>query len=673
MRALLQNISILRKGALGFLLFLCFVLATANAATAANLPLCDNDYMESMADTEEMQKLKADFREKKKKFSELCDQLKEQGLDLERHKKDGFFLRLFGFKENFDDYQKRHEQQIAKLPKDLRDEFETAQKGLQDAYSKMYTAAVYVNKEVDKNFEVLNKAMSQAAASPALGSNIVTSNSAFDQVVANNYKAGRLNDEDLKQLESTGDFNPNAVISDVKLSNESCRVEQMEKKYQSSCYSCLVIKTILEKFIDACTRVNDLCREAAVKVLLIATLIWAAFWTFRTISSLSSLEPASLVQTLLVQFFKILFAYVVIESGMDTFLIYVVTPILTAGADFGKALLDSTNELLSLTPTSEYTYSGVKYLSADMLNKIMGFTESLDRVTSTNLVIGHALTCHSTHAGAWVNKTIFGFSIVVPNIWIWICGALIWFSGFMMTLSIGYYLLDISFKIGIAILVFPVTMALWPFSWTKSKVAACIKTMLTSAGTFAFLAITTSYAVVLISKSLRNIVELKKRIAAGDVRWINDTFDITGPYFILLLFAYFYSLKLIGSNATYVGKFFGGGLLSGASPMHSNMTMMTDIAKKSAVGLTKVVTSPVQRAAGRAMDKVADATLGAASRYVGRKAGQAGRGFKRFTGRAANATRRFFTGSGGSSGNGASNGGKPGLFRRIGNLFRRRK
>lgn len=402
-----------------------------------------------------------------------------------------------------------------------------------------------------------------------------------------------------------------------KLTNDTCEIDKMEARYQSSCYSCLVIKTLLEKFIAAAVKTNDLCRKAGVQILLIATLLWAAFWGINTISSLASLEPASMVNTLLLQGFKILFAYVVIESGVDVFLIYVVDPILIAGADFGTALLNGTESQLNFTPSPDYTYGGVEFLSADLMNKVLGFTESLDRVASTNLVIGHALTCHATHAGAWINSTIVGFHFIFPNIWIWLCGAVIWFAGFMLVLAVGYYLLDMSFKIGIAIMAFPVLMGLWPFSLTSGKVMSCVKTILTSAATFAFLAITTSYGMSMISVSLRDIATLKQEIARGNSIWVSETFDITGPYFLIILFAYFYSFLLVGSTIKeYVNKFFGGGIAANAMPMHSEMTRMTDIAKKATVGAAKVAGGAVAGGAGKVVGAAADATLGRAYRFV---------------------------------------------------------
>lgn len=365
----------------------------------------------------------------------------------------------------------------------------------------------------------------------------------------------------------------------------ACQVAEMKKRYQSSCFSCLVVRELLKSFLEASTKVYTLCRDAGVQILLIGTILWVAFFVLKQVSSLSNIEPASLVNTLLQQFFKILVAYVVIVSGANTFINYVVNPLLDAGADFGIGILDSSAGTLSVEPSSKYTYEGNSVLSGNVLNKILAFNEQVDRVTSTNLVIGHALTCHSVHAGAWAHVDIWIATVVLPNIWIWLCGAAIWFAGFMLTLAISYYLLDISFKIGISIIIFPIVMGLWPFAPTQNKVFLCIQTILRSAALFGFLAIATSYAMTLISESLRDINTLYDKINAGDAAWISETFEITGPYFIIIIFCYLYAIKLVGSVVTdYLNKFFSGGLSSGSSPMHSELTRVTDMAKHVTVG-----------------------------------------------------------------------------------------
>ena len=423
-------------------------------------------------------------------------------------------------------------------------------------------------------------------------------------------------------------------------SNRSCDVKGMQQKYQSSCYACIVVKTLLEKFLNASTKVYDLCREAGVQVLLIGAMIWVAFFVLKQVASLTNIEPASMVGTLLTQFFKIMFAYVVIVSGADTFIIYVVNPLLSAGADFGIGILQSAEKTLDTTLSAEYTYSGVSMVSADILNRIIGFIEGVDRTVSTNLVIGHALTCHATHAGAWVDATAKGIPIIIPNIWIFICGVLIWFAGFMMTLSICYYLLDITFKLGLAIMIFPVVMGLWPFSITSGKLGLCIATILRSAAIFAFLAITTSYAMSLISVSLRDIPELYDRIEMGDSTWISDTFDITGSYFIIILFVYLYSIKLIGVTISdYVDQFFSGGLAAKATPMHSEMTRMTDIAKKATMGVAAYGKDVVAHQGGKALGGLAGVTIGKAAKFVKKYANEEDAGSKKSNNAASNAGR----------------------------------
>lgn len=244
----------------------------------------------------------------------------------------------------------------------------------------------------------------------------------------------------------------------------------------------------------------------------------------------------------------------------------------------------------------------------------MFFAQNLDKNVSTNLVIGHAMTCWSMNGGAW------DFSLFkMVNLWLWFCGALIWFVGFMLTLGIGYYLLDISFKLGFAIMALPVVIGLWPFNVTKGKVTAVISIMLKAAGTFVFLALTTTYALAMINVALRDVPTLFAKIEAGDAIWISNTFDLTGPYFLIILFVYLYSMKLISSTVSdYVDKFFKDSVFGGADPMHGKLTQMTDFAKQQAM-------RPVKWAGGKASDAVKKlATEGAAKAGKGVQA--AGKG-----------------------------------------------
>lgn len=393
-----------------------------------------------------------------------------------------------------------------------------------------------------------------------------------------------------------------------------CNIAKMQELYQGKCYSCVIIKTLMETFLNACSKAYDITSEAGVKLLVLGALVWMAFFVMKNVSSLSNIEPGAMMNTLTVFLFKVMVAYILITSGLGVLIKYTINPLLTAGADFGIAFMSVTSDI-SGAPELNANYAvtvptisapdggaATEIVSSDVMNRIMFFAQNLDKNVSTNLVIGHAMTCWSMNGGAW------DFSLFkMVNLWLWFCGALIWFVGFMLTLGIGYYLLDISFKLGFAIMALPVVIGLWPFNVTKGKVTAVISIMLKAAGTFVFLALTTTYALAMINVALRDVPTLFAKIEAGDAIWISNTFDLTGPYFLIILFVYLYSMKLISSTVSdYVDKFFKDSVFGGADPMHGKLTQMTDFAKQQAM-------RPVKWAGGKASDAVKKlATEGAA-------------------------------------------------------------
>lgn len=274
-----------------------------------------------------------------------------------------------------------------------------------------------------------------------------------------------------------------------------CNIAKMQELYQGKCYSCVIIKTLMETFLNACSKAYDITSEAGVKLLVLGALVWMAFFVMKNVSSLSNIEPGAMMNTLTVFLFKVMVAYILITSGLGVLIKYTINPLLTAGADFGIAFMSVTSDI-SGAPELNANYAvtvptisapdggaATEIVSSDVMNRIMFFAQNLDKNVSTNLVIGHAMTCWSMNGGAW------DFSLFkMVNLWLWFCGALIWFVGFMLTLGIGYYLLDISFKLGFAIMALPVVIGLWPFNVTKGKVTAVISIMLKAAGTFVFLA-----------------------------------------------------------------------------------------------------------------------------------------------------------------------------------------
>lgn len=408
------------------------------------------------------------------------------------------------------------------------------------------------------------------------------------------------------------------------VSNRECNKERMDAIYKSGCYACDVVTALIGSFMNACTYLYDVAKEAGSKILWVGIMLWVAFYVLQQLSSLKNLEPSAMVNELLIMAFKVLGAYLVINAGIDFFISYAIVPFMNFGAQFGIAMLASAsagsglNIFGNIQLDSAYLFQDGP-IPAYFLNQLQQYIAAVDYTVSTHLEIGHMLTCHATHAGA------YDWEIArIPNIWIWLSGAFIWFMGFMMTLSVTYYLVDISFKLGFAIIALPITVGLWPFNITKGKLGTCFSIILNSAGILIFLAMTVAAGLALVSnaldagsqeamnasidsvltKEMDGTTKMMTAIEDGDNEYIDEQLAFWSFGWIVLLFAYLFAMKLIGSTKSdYVDRFFSSMIKS--DPMHMGLTKMTDMAKQQAARPIKFAGKIAKHQAGKGVDFIA--------------------------------------------------------------------
>lgn len=265
----------------------------------------------------------------------------------------------------------------------------------------------------------------------------------------------------------------------------------------------------------------------------------------------------------------------------------------TAYAGVGKEIADAAKKVtqtmcegISTAPQRDpnATFSGGGIIPDALLQEIYQTVRRISDTTADILVMGQALTCHAVYA----DKKPLGvgdyYLVSFPNIGGWLSGAIVYFFGFMMTLSITFYLVDVAFKLGFAIIMLPIGIALWPFPPTKDKLIIIISIILKSAGIFAFLSLTVAYAYELVNASLEGTDVLYKSIDNNKLDYVDSHFSLATTNFLMVLFALAYAMKLIGSTIKdYVDKFFPDQVFGGASPIHGAMTQAMDFAKKKAV------------------------------------------------------------------------------------------
>lgn len=228
--------------------------------------------------------------------------------------------------------------------------------------------------------------------------------------------------------------------------------------------------------------------------------------------------------------------------------------------------------------------SGKGIMPDAVLQKIYNTTYKMSTAVGKIMAMGHAVMCQATHA--FRSELNIADVIVVryTNIPMWFCGIIVYFIGFMITLSVVFYLVDIGFKLGFAVIMLPVAIALWPFPPTKDKLPMIISIILKSAAIFAFLSLTITYTFNLIDHAVGGIKEFSEMIDNNDINEASEKFSLFSMEFLLIVFALAYGMRLIGNTIPdYVDAFFSDQVFGNASPIHGSMTQAMDFAKKKAV------------------------------------------------------------------------------------------
>ena len=257
-------------------------------------------------------------------------------------------------------------------------------------------------------------------------------------------------------------------------------------------------------------------------------------------------------------------------------------------------------------PIDDVKYTGpTDIMPKAVMNSILGATKAITNITSENMILGDAIMCYSTldRGGAWhiKIKIIKDIELAhITNAFMWLEGFFIFCFGLLLTMAIIYYLMDLSFKIGFAVIALPIVVGLWPFNLTQDKFSVCVSIIAKAAATFAFFAITTTYTVGLTNAALSygdmsddTVAKLYEIMdiagAEGDpgqenIDYAAAKLSLFSTTFVMLLFAFLYSFKLVQNTVPdLVNKFFPDKAFGDTNPMHQWATAATRWAKDQAM------------------------------------------------------------------------------------------
>ena len=268
------------------------------------------------------------------------------------------------------------------------------------------------------------------------------------------------------------------------------------------------------------------------------------------------------------------------------------------------------------------------FLAENILKNISKLNKAVDAKVSSFLVLGSAINCAATHfMGTEINIVTVTFT--VPDFSLLLSGIVIWILGIILVMIVGFYLVDISFKLGFAIISMPIAMALWPFKITSKYLGVIISLMFNCAGTFIFLSLGAAYAITLFAAAVApksagadsiqtsgnqdTMEAIYEILNKNHTKEITDHFDFVSIQFMLLVFAGIYGFRLIGKLVNdYTSNFFSSDIGKG-TPMHSGLTQITDFAKQQAGKVGSYVKDVAKTQGGRAFAKAGGKISGAMS------------------------------------------------------------
>ena len=245
----------------------------------------------------------------------------------------------------------------------------------------------------------------------------------------------------------------------------------------------------------------------------------------------------------------------------------------------------------------QIAYTGpTNIVPKSIMESLLGAIRVITNTTAETLVLGKMVMCYADlENGGALDMGMFGTWI---NIIKWVQGAVIFVIGLMLTMSIAYYFLDISFKLGFAVLAMPIAVGLWPFKKTEDKIKIILSIMIKASASFAFMAIVTSFGMTLVSESLNGLDVLYEKIemistASSDEEldelneYIDDTLAIFSSTFLLMCFTIYYFFNLVKDGVPkFTNNFFPDKAFGDSNPMHQMATKATSKALKGAASVT---------------------------------------------------------------------------------------
>ena len=342
----------------------------------------------------------------------------------------------------------------------------------------------------------------------------------------------------------------------------------------ASCVFCPLFLTIFNAAQQMATNAYEKLAKPIANVMLIGFAIYIAFLVLKYVSAFTKQDAPKFTNEILQQAFKVMVAYILLLNS-NAIYNYAVGPVLSAGMEFGGALLfedgsgymewcsveenlqEETQKQVALDKDKGKVEEGV--LPAYLYVKLSCFIRSVQAEISTAQSIGSTLMCVSRNTAAKnlaiIENAIWDFSMFFQ-------GLVIWILALIISLAFAFYLIDATVRLGIVGALMPFLIACWPFKKTAGYTSKGWQMLLNTFFTYAMMGLIVSVNIQLIMQGLTgskgSANDLMALIDGNDVGALQEMLDIGFSGFLVLLACCLFGWKLTGQATALAGTFASG-------------------------------------------------------------------------------------------------------------------
>ena len=347
----------------------------------------------------------------------------------------------------------------------------------------------------------------------------------------------------------------------------------------ASCVFCPLFLTIFNAAQQMATNAYEKLAKPIANVMLIGFAIYIAFLVLKYVSAFTKQDAPKFTNEILQQAFKVMVAYILLLNS-NAIYNYAVGPVLSAGMEFGGALLfedgsgymewcsveenlqEETQKQVALDKDKGKVEEGV--LPAYLYVKLSCFIRSVQAEISTAQSIGSTLMCISRNTAAQPFQ-VAGVTLIENAIWdfsMFFQGLVIWILALIISLAFAFYLIDATVRLGIVGALMPFLIACWPFKKTAGYTSKGWQMLLNTFFTYAMMGLIVSVNIQLIMQGLTgskgDMNDLMALIDGNDVGALQEMLDIGFSGFLVLLACCLFGWKLTGQATALAGTFASG-------------------------------------------------------------------------------------------------------------------